>query len=82
MLMRVIYNDGRHDFVNGELLNKLIKAEKISRFHRSDGWVELNDGPLRQSQSPAFRVPERRGIEKSTFEILLKQDLSGTATQQ
>lgn len=72
MLIRVMYADGRYDFVNHALLNQLIDAQKITRFHRSEGWIDLAIGPLRRNQNIGFRVPERRVSQQTCFDDLLE----------
>ncbi len=61
MLISVIYRDGKHDMVKDFILNRLIEEEKITRFKRSDGWVDIKTGPLRGMTRPQrYLGPERR----------------------
>ena len=49
MLMRVIYPDGRHDFVNADILTSLIELKAIAKFKRLDGWVDVPSQGLRRT---------------------------------
>ena len=43
MMLRVVYPDGKYDIVNPLFLASLIKCKSLSRFQRSDGWVDIDD---------------------------------------
>ncbi len=61
MLISVIYHDGKHDMVKDFILNRLIEEEKITKFRRSDGWVDIKTGPLRgMAKHRSYAGPERR----------------------
>lgn len=61
MMMRVVYPDDRYDYVNGPLLTLLIERRSIVRFRRSDGWVEVPLGNIRQmAPRERYAGPERR----------------------
>ncbi len=54
------------------LLNRLIDEQKITKFKRCDGWVDIKIGPLRGSgRSLRYAGPERR------INIIEMEDLSG-----
>ncbi len=61
MLIRVVYLDGRFDFVNCTQLTTLIEIEGISKFRRSDGWVRVPSDNLRKTGNRnGYNGPERR----------------------
>ena len=63
MLIPVIYLNGKQDMVKDYLLNKLIEQRSITRFKRSEGWIELATGRIRSREPlPGFAGPERRRI--------------------
>lgn len=63
MLMRVVYPDGRHDFVNGDILTSLIELKAISKFKRLDGWVDVPSLALRRtSNNTHYFGTERRSL--------------------
>lgn len=61
MLISVIYQDGKHDMVKDFILSRLIEEQKIAKFKRSDGWVDIKSGPLRTAPGRTrYTGPERR----------------------
>ena len=40
-LIEVVYLDGTESTVSNDVLDVLIATEKIMRFRRSDGWVDI-----------------------------------------
>ncbi len=41
MLIRIIYQDGRFDYIRNSILNQLLSLKKIGKFYRySEGWVK------------------------------------------
>lgn len=60
MIIRVIYQNGQVGTVFPEQLDALIRNRKIHSFKRSDGWVQVQQGPLRQSPADTTTVAERR----------------------
>ncbi|SNB45403.1 GSU3473 family protein [Geobacter sp. DSM 9736] len=62
MMIRVIYNDQSAGMVADYQLDDLINAGKIVAFHRTDGWVSVEQGPLRgRGEAPgSYEGPERR----------------------
>lgn len=61
MLIRVMYFDGRYDFVNGAMLNQLIQQKSIQKFKRSTGWVDINSTNIRDTHKEApLSLMERR----------------------
>ena len=63
MLLRVIYTDGSFDIVDKFQLQALIESHSISKFKRTDGWVEVGSPLVRRQQSKReYTGPERRGL--------------------
>ena len=61
MLIRVVYDDFRYDFVKPFCLNELLTAGRISMFRRSSGWVLVGIDPVREPRSsPARRIDRRQ----------------------
>ncbi len=63
MLINVVYLDGTESRVSNDVLDVLIATEKILRFERSDGWVDIvrSRTKLRDYRnSHDYRGPERR----------------------
>jgi len=48
MLIRVVYNDNKYDFINPARLEEALKAGTISQFQRSSGWARVGVDPLRK----------------------------------
>jgi hypothetical protein len=62
MLIRVVYNNNKYDFINPARLNESLKAGVISMFQRSNGWARVGTDPLRQIKNdvPRDKSAERR----------------------
>jgi len=66
VLIPIVYLNGKQDMVKGHLLSELIDQQQITRFKRSDGWVDLATGNIRsQFQIPGYDGPERRGLQRA-----------------
>ncbi|MBN1956773.1 MAG: hypothetical protein JXQ81_04090 [Desulfuromonadales bacterium] len=62
-LIQVVYLDGTESTVSNDVLDVLIATEKILRFRRADGWVDIIRGnaQLRDYRSDGgYKGPERR----------------------
>jgi hypothetical protein len=62
MIIRVLYEDDRHDYVPAFRLDDLIAEGKIKKFYRSDGWVTIGKDPIRGAGGSRYSGPERRKI--------------------
>lgn len=63
MLIRVIYDKGHFDMVKPQLLDQLLMDNSLQSFKRSDGWVLVDKGPIRNdSQTEKYYGPERRRL--------------------
>lgn len=64
VLIRVMYQDNKYDYVPDSRLGELIEAGKIKQFCRTDGWVMIGRDPVRGTGSisgnVAYSGPERR----------------------
>ena len=58
--INVVYRNGSRGKVSPQLLNRLIESKGIERFERSDGWVQVDLGPLRGDGGPGDFQFERR----------------------
>lgn len=54
MLIRVVYNDYKFDFIKSFRLDEFIEAGKISMFRRESGWVFVGIDPIRQKKINSF----------------------------
>lgn len=60
MLIRVIYHDGRFDFVKPYMLDRLIDEKKLDRFQRKSGWASVGVDPIRKNGGEDYAGPDRR----------------------
>ena len=66
MLIPVIYPNGKHDMVKSYLLDRLIAAQQIRQFRRSEGWVDINSKQIRGKSNIYYLGPERRAQEMAS----------------
>lgn len=60
-LIEVVFRDGIRGRVAPKALDLFLKADKISQFKRSSGWVTVGIDPIREEgDGSAYRGPERR----------------------
>lgn len=76
MLIPVIYPNGTHDLVKDFYLDYLISTEKIEKFKRSSGWVNIDADDVRGKKAhirysgPERRRPQNQATEtKTTIEF-------------
>ena len=61
MSVRVECLNGEYDFVSGSMLTSLIESRLITKFERSDGWVDIDLPHVRKTGRPSYHIgPERR----------------------
>ena len=60
MLIQVLYEDNRYDYVKGFQLDRLLEVNKVQKFKRSSGWVTVGVDPVRWTKSPSYDGTERR----------------------
>jgi hypothetical protein len=60
MLIQVLYDDNRYDYVKGPQLDRLLEGNKVQKFKRSTGWVTVGVDPVRWRRSPSYNGIERR----------------------
>ena len=63
MKVQVIVNYDTVEKVDAKELRHLIAEEKILAFHRAEGWVKVNAGPLR-GDGGEYGGPERRNFHQ------------------
>ena len=59
MIIRIMYQNEKYDFVKPFLLDELIYFNKIKKFLRSEGWVDPGVDKIR-GMGGYYRGPERR----------------------
>ncbi len=61
-LIEVVYLDGTENTVSNDILDVLIATEKILRFKRSDGWVDIvrQNAKLRDYRSREIYAGQER----------------------
>jgi hypothetical protein len=66
MVIRIVYKDNVHDYVNNVLLGRFLDAGKIVKFQRRTGWVTVGVDPVRSGKLIAYGGPERRTVRGKT----------------
>ncbi len=61
MMLKVIYDNDKHDMVKDYLLDGFIANGKIRKFKRSDGWVTIGVDLVR-GKGGSYSGPERRNM--------------------
>lgn len=61
MMIPVKYNDGRHDLVKPQILERLLSTHKLVGFKRSSGWVTVGVDPIRKRERRLYS----RQVEQS-----------------
>ena len=60
MVIRIVYKDNVHDYVNDVLLGRFLDAGEIVKFQRRTGWATVGIDPVRAGNQSVFRGVERR----------------------
>jgi hypothetical protein len=60
MLIRVIYQNQRYDFVKDSRLDEFIETGAIASFQRRSGWVRVGIDPIRAATSDSSYGGEER----------------------
>jgi hypothetical protein len=60
MMIKVIYEDDKHDMLKDFMLGKYIESGRIRKFKRSDGWVTVGVDSIR-GKGGTYKGTERRG---------------------
>ena len=74
MLIRVIYQDDKHDMVKPFILDALISSKKIKKFLRSGEWAVIGVDPLRGMGGQFNGMERRKNIlssEKTDYSLFL-----------
>ena len=67
MLIRVVYKNGKHDYVNQPVLDRLIAENKIEKFLRREGWAVIGIDRIRGMGGSYFGPERRRSMERVVF---------------
>jgi hypothetical protein len=59
MLIRVVYQNDKHDMIKPLLLDGFISSNKIKKFLRSEGWTTVGTDQIR-GKGGYYEGPERR----------------------
>jgi hypothetical protein len=59
MLIRVTYQNDKHDLIKPLLLDHYISSNKIKKFLRSEGWITVGTDKIR-GKGGHYEGPERR----------------------
>lgn len=60
MLIRVIYQDYKYDFVKANRLDEFIASGKVAMFRRRSGWAIVGIDPVRRKENMYSRSRDRR----------------------
>jgi hypothetical protein len=60
MLIRVIYQDFRYDYVKSWVLDDLIESGKVAMFRRKNGWAIVGIDPIRRKKHHFGEFTDRR----------------------
>lgn len=58
--IRVMYNNGKYDTVEGFVLDELIEEAEIRKFRRLDGWVKVGCDPIRVRKNRFVGTEKRK----------------------
>jgi hypothetical protein len=59
MLIKVIYQNDKHDMIKPIMLDTLLFANKIKKFLRSEGWITVGVDKIR-GRGGSYEGPDRR----------------------
>lgn len=60
MLIRIVYADGRYDWVKPFKLDALLAEKRVRMFLRSGHWVRVDRDALRRSRLSSYSGSDRR----------------------
>ena len=61
MLIRVMYDDGQFDMVKPQMLDTLLKTNRVTSFKRDEGWAVVGRDDLRsRHHSEGYKGQNRR----------------------
>jgi hypothetical protein len=67
MLIPIVYTNGKHDLVKGFILDRLIESNDITKFKRTEGWVNLKSSKLRSQRIDyGYLGPRRRTNDQNS----------------
>lgn len=63
MLIRVVYEHGGFDMIKPNLLDHMLRKNRVRMFERAGGWAIVGKVPLREeSRNQSYPGPERRAM--------------------
>lgn len=66
MIVPVMLKDGTEELVDAKVLDRLLEEGRVAFFRRADGWVVVDEGPLRGMGGRLYAGRERReGLRSS-----------------
>jgi hypothetical protein len=69
MLIRVIYQNQRYDFVKASRLEEFIETGAVASFKRRKGWVRVGIDPIRSTiTDSSYKGEERRQLQEGLAE--------------
>ena len=71
MVIRVIYQNQKYDFVKASRLDEFIETGAIASFQRSGGWVRVGIDPIRATTTDSpdtYKGKERRQSQEGMAE--------------
>ena len=54
MLIKIMYQDGGFDMVKPQMLDILLRENKVASFRRSEGWAVVGHDPTRDTRRPVI----------------------------
>ncbi len=61
MLLRIMYQNQKYDFIKASRLNEFIEAGTLAMFQRRGGWARVGVDPIRSKKTdPSYNGIERR----------------------
>lgn len=62
MTLHIQYRNDKFDYVNGQMLDRLINEKEIKKFYRPSEkkWIDVDIGPLRGMGGGLYMGKERR----------------------
>lgn len=74
-LIKVVYGNGHKGTVPASALGRLIAKNDITAFLRSDGWVNVAEGPLRNaSPHQPYAGPKRRQSDMAGYLVAPQEE--------
>ena len=71
MIIHIMYNNNRYDYIHARKLDQLIAAKRIKKFLRfsENAWIDIARDPIRGAEEVTYIGPERRFSHRNPFEL-------------